>query len=288
MQTKISVLIPDLLARLPQGAALLDPPVKACPALRADETECRDGCHVLADAPRTIRPCRLRRYREERARLAAQLQACGVAADLDAMKIDLGGVLLRQLDRARGVTQLGDLVQVLSGALGRDLRGGPHLALLGDCGTGKTHALLALHFGALWRGVRSLYLTSGVLRDLAAARAAYDEIERANAEQRLRGWQGAELLLLDDLGDRASSLGSREAGSSHVAAVLLDLLNGTMARIAWSSNLQLGALEQHPDIGKRAVSRLTADRMGLPCELLDLRGADQRQHALRRAHGQSR
>lgn len=280
-----------------------DSPESPCPALRPDEEECRGGRHTLkadvewqatfrdanegremrvrfAGAPAS-RMCPMRFYHDERRRLSAQLSACGIPASQDMSAGGISQALLRGIDQHRAVIGLRDALQATKQIRDAGWPSCGHFAIIGTVGTAKTHLLLALYFSALEAGISSWWLTSGDLRQVAKDQASYDDADQDKARTRLSSWQHRKLLVIDDLGDRLSDQRSQDPGTSQVSALLLDLLNGTTARIFWSSNLAEAGLRKHPDIGPRAVSRLFADHSGTACRVVALGGEDQRLHGLR-------
>lgn len=301
----------DVLARAPIFEAPAgNAPLRACPALRADEVECRDGGHEIAGTAHpktgrnaTYRDCPMKLYRDERKRFKAQLALCGYDERRDELAEPIAASLWALLDRQRGVTGLGELIDAISTIIERGPRSGGHLALIGTVGTAKTHALLLLYFWALHCGVRVSWVTSSELRELAQEMRSFDEERQAAAQGRLKFLRGRELIIIDDLGDQLSDIRAREPGSTGVSALLQDLLNGSMARLFWSSNLgimlpvasdnpkarqaesqrAMDELRGHADLGPRVTDRLFADHRGVAAIRVQLEGASQRYHHARAA-----
>lgn len=293
--------VTDLLARIPieQEPQPAEPiqMIAACPALRADEGKCWHGAHSLQGF-NNWRTCPLVRYHAERQRLSAQLALCGYGVNVDALARPIAPELGRLLDARRDVAGLEDLIAAIAAIIERGPKASGHVALVGTVGTAKTHALLLLFFWARWNGVRAAWLTSSDLRELAQELRAFDEERQAAARGILKSWQAKHLLVFDDLGDSLSDPRAREPGSSAVAALMQDLLNGSEARIFWSSNLgvrraddekknrkAVDELRQHADLGPRVVDRLSADHRGAPCIAVHLEGSSQRHHAARTQRG---
>lgn len=279
--------VTDLMARIPIEEEPPAEPIEmiaACPALRGDEAECKDETHRVRGRVNTWRPCPLIRYHAERKRLSAQLALCGYGVNVDALAHPVAPELWRLLDARRDVAGLEDLIAAIATILERGPKASGHVALVGTVGTAKTHALLLLFFWARWHGVRAAWLTSSDLREVAQEMRAFDEERQAAAKGTLKGWREKQLLVFDDLGDALSDIRAREPGSTPVSALMQDLLNGSEARIFWSSNLgakDATELRQHPDLGARVTDRLYADHRGEPCIKVALSGPSQRHHQAR-------
>lgn len=267
-----------MLGRLAAHVQIVPDSRGTCPALDGD-ARCDGLLHSAPGQPSTR--CRLRYYREERKRLSAQLALCGVGPEVDENETQISLALLRSLDQSRSVSGLRGALAAVRKHLDAWPAGG-HFALTGSMGLAKTHILLALFFDALYRGVSAAWVTSGDLRALAQDRESRREQTQDEAMQRLQTLQGRKLLAIDDIADRLTDARARwEPGSTPSAALLLDMLNGTKARLCWSSNLSSDELAQHPDVGPRVVSRLFADYQGSACTVCALGGDDQRQHQMR-------
>jgi hypothetical protein len=256
---------------------------KPCPALASDEGDCDGLSHSVPGAFRMGRRCRLATYKAERRRLTAQLALCGYDPSWDCIADPVPGTLRNLLAADRHVDGLPDLLRALDALMRRGPAAAGHVHLEGTVGTAKTHALLVLYFLVLWGGRKAAWLTSSDLRTTAADLRSFDEERAAAAGSRLMCWQRCQVLVLDDLGDQLSEVRARSPGSTPMSALLQDLLNGTRARIFWSSNLSDQELSQHPDFGLRVVDRLTSDHLGVPPIPVLLSGASQRHEAARRA-----
>lgn len=264
-----------VLAWLRSRGLALTPPSSGprCALLRAEETDCRGGWHELADG--TTRRCPIMACTTERRRLAGLLQGCGIPRSFDETQEDISQALLRRIDGKRNVQGLPHLLKVTREAMADPA--GANTALVGSCGTAKTQALLAIYFAALRQGVKAQWRSALDLRELALRITSFDGTERRRGHETRRAWAAAELLVLDDLGDRRSDPRAPYSG------LLADVLAGGAA-VAWSSNLDEAGLRAHDDIKDRAVSRLFGDRGDKPCRIVSLIGEDQRQHALRTRH----
>lgn len=262
----------EVLAWLAEHGLALAPPASAarCAWLRSNELECEKGWHSLQDG--STRRCPVVHYTAERRRLSDLLGSCGIPRTLDETTNDIAEALLRRIDGQRSVQGLHQLRQLAREAV--DDPTGANTALCGSCGTAKTQVLLAIYFSALRKGVKAQWHSSVEMHELARRISSYDEFERRRGHDTRRAWAAAELLVLDDLGDRKAD------SRAPCSGLLLDLLAGGGA-IAWSSNLTEADLREHDDVKDRAVSRLFADRAGRPCRIVSLLGEDQRQHALR-------
>jgi hypothetical protein len=293
--TKISEETEAILARVRRIAASSSPAapaLKQCPRLRADEWRCSGGAHLVVDddAQRTPEPraCPLVRYLDERARLAAALELCGYKPHQDPLIDQIGPALFNAIDKGRDAGAIGaDGVMGLRLALKR-LRilrdagaGAAHIQAIGTTGTAKTMALLGLYFSWLWNGDRCFWVSNNDLRTAAQQRLSFDEDQQNRSRDWLIAARKWPILFLSDLGAQAFDSRVRAAGGSALAGLLLDLLDGFAGQLAWDSNLDAAKLRGHADFGPRIVSRLMADRGGLPLEIIALYGADQRQHALR-------
>lgn len=243
-----------------------------CSALRPGEVECAAGWHTRMEGGAVRCPVQL--LTDRRRAMAPLLHSCGIPKDFDEQAQDLSEALLSRIDVNRRVEGLGHLVGVLRDAVEDPLRA--NTALIGSCGTAKTAGLLAIYFAALRKGLRTQWLTSGLLRELAHQLNSHDQETRLRAVGQRQTWARAELLVLDDLADRPSARGA------NISGLLIDLV-ASGAVWAWSSNLSDGALTEHDDVGPRVVSRLFGDRDGHACRVASLTGDDQRQHAMRSA-----
>lgn len=265
----------EVLSWLRSRGLALPPPTSApsCSLLRPGESACRGGWHELADG--TTRRCPIMACTTERRRLAGLLHGCGVPRSFDETQEDISEALLRRIDSRRNVEGLPNLLQVTREAMADPA--GANTALVGSCGTAKTQALLAIYFAALRKGIKAQWRSARDLHELALRITSFDETERRRGHDVRRAWAAAELLVLDDLGDRRSDPRAPYSG------LLLDVLAGGAA-VAWSSNLDEAGLRAHDDVKDRAVSRLFGDRGDKPCRIVSLLGEDQRQHALRTRH----
>jgi hypothetical protein len=259
------------------------PAPQRCPALASDESECDGTTHWLAQPVRmsAVRRCQLERYRSERKRLVAQLALCGYQPSWDSIEDPVAPTLRNLLAADRHVEGLAGLLRALDALMRRGPAAAGHVHLEGTVGTAKTHALLVLYFLVLWGGRSAAWLTSSEVRAVAAALRSFDEERVAAAGSRLMSWQRCQVLVLDDLGDQLSDVRARSAGSTPMSALLQDLLNGTRARLFWSSNLDERQLVDHPDFGLRVVDRLTADHQGMQRIHVKLDGPSQRHAAAR-------
>lgn len=260
-----------------QGAADIRP----CPALASDEGECDGLNHSVPGAFRMGRRCRLATYKAERKRLTAQLALCGYDPSWDCIADPVPATLRNLLAADRHVDGLPDLLRALDALMRRGAAAAGHVHLEGTVGTAKTHALLVLYFLVLWGGRKAAWLTSSDLRTTAADLRSLDEERAAAAGSRLMCWQRCQVLVLDDLAYQLSDVRARSAGSTPMSALLQDLLNGTRARLFWSSNLDERQLVDHPDFGLRVVDRLTADHQGMQRIHVKLDGPSQRHAAAR-------
>lgn len=273
-----------------EGADVED---RKCPALLDDECECVGGHHSLTNLVGLVsRQCGLIRYRAELQARAELLSACLNGA---AVSDPVGDQLRKAIDEDRPVAKLGAMLALLDAVRQRGFRGqAGHIGLTGSIGTAKTHALLCLHFSALWQGVNSRWVTTGQLADLALRKESYDRADRTAYVSELVQLQRAAILCLDDLGDRISDPRAKEPGSTTQAGVLLDLLNGFSGRIFLTSNLpsqgrkdepqdqgHAQTMASHPDLGPRVVSRLRADHKGVSALGIGLLGRDQRRFVAR-------
>lgn len=246
-----------------------------CPALRDDESECDGLSHRVA--PLVSRQCGLIHYRNAKRELADLLTTLFAGR----VMTDPLGDCLREMLTSRPVEGLPLLLTVLDVQRAKGFRGqSGHVGISGDIGCAKTHALLCLHFSALYSGVRSTWVTTARLEDIAKRRKSYDDVTVGQAEGELRTLRMASILCFDDLGDRHCGR-NVEPGSSPIAGVLLDLLSAYPGRIFMTSNLSSEQRDKHPDIGRRVNSRLTADHRGVPAMGAKMKGTDQRKASAR-------
>jgi hypothetical protein len=246
-----------------------------CPALLPDELECDGVTHRIGEL--TSRQCGLVHYRNAKVELGDLLTTLFAGR----VMADPLGDCLRALLGERPVEGLPLLLTVLDVQRAKGFRGqSGHVGISGDIGCAKTHALLCLHFSALYSGVRSTWVTTARLEDIAKRRKSYDDVTVGQAEGELRTLRMASILCFDDLGDRHCGRND-EPGSSPIAGVLLDLLSAFPGRIFMTSNLSSEQRDKHPDIGRRVNSRLTADHRGVPAMGAKLKGTDQRKASAR-------
>lgn len=265
------------LQRMVAVMPLTDDQALTCPALLADEVECRAESHLIRSG--WSRPCSLIQYRAQLRELRPLVEVCLAGRPL---ADPVGDALRDSLSEQRPVEGLALLIATLDKVRARGFRGvHGHVGFAGTRGTAKTHALLCLHFSALWRGVSSTWVTTQRLVEIARGRSSFDAFENGKAEGKLRDLRRSSVLCFDDLGDRVSDHRAESPGVTTVAGVLLDVLNGYTGRVFLSSNLNSAELAGHPDIGPRVVSRLLADHRGVPAMGVRLAGRDQRRHAAR-------
>lgn len=281
-----------------EAAALarkFEPERSQCPGASA-EVICQGGWHAEAATGASRGKCRWEHYKAEAARLVVELARCGVSFARQGWK--LHEALVERIDLHRpGVSvelrAARDHVAAWAGfgKAGASERG--NVAFVGDTGTAKTMLMLALYFADLLTGMHVLWVPQSALRAVALDLRSPDLVVRGAAKSRLATWQRADVVYLEDLADRAPD-------SVRADGVLLDMLNQMTGRLVIGTNLSSGELQQHADVGPRAVSRLFADwvdvqaiKKGLDAEpvaatIFNLRSkADQRQHKLMQMSGRA-
>lgn len=246
-----------------------------CPAMQVGDLRCVDGWHERAGKGGGTRAgaivrCGLARYREARVLYSDRLARCGYGKGIDETRADITAQLLAGIDSRREVSGLVSMLHVARAACAAPLAA--NTALTGSCGTAKTVVLFAIYFAALKQGFDAAFVTQAELREIAQDLDSFDPIVKARAQARRTALAKRQLLVIDDLADRKNS-------NQPTEGVLLDILIGPAA--AWSSNLKEKELAQHQDVGARVVSRLYADRAGVPFRGAHLSGPDQRQHGVR-------
>lgn len=262
-------------------------PARRCPALKHDESRCEGSVHLTGDANgrRACRPCPLVRMRSQAEALAELLAKCGANSARPEL---LSRQLLASIQPDRQVEGLARLIEWTAEAIEHAPPAG-HTIIAGPCGLAKSHAELAVHFACLERGVDSRWVDSNAVRELCMQLDSFDAEDRARAQGAVKCLQRARVICFNDLADYESGKGERYR-----------LLLGTLLEqggAAWivSTNHPVKAAKEegkplamdllrHPDIGERLVSRLTADRGGVPAVVINLRGQDQRRHQARLAH----
>lgn len=142
-----------------------------------------------------------------------------------------------------------------------------NVLLKGTAGTGRTHLLLASHFGLLERGVSSEYVRTPELRRLFKQAENFDVEVATEARGKLERYVYAQVVHFDDAGHVEGD----QRGRGQFAEGLKDLLDRTRARWAVSTNRTLAEAEQHPDLTGTIVSRMLLD-----CDVLELVGDDYR------------
>lgn len=270
---------------------LPDQPLRPCAGLVKGERCDGERHHPLEYDRHAGRPCPLRFYRRA---LVTQKQALDklrpellrIGWSGDAEGSDIGAAILRAVDQGLDAERIGDAgVSGLRPALAavKTMIAQPpercgHLWLLGTSGTAKTMMLLGLRFVWLRRGIDSRFITGEMVREVARQYNG-GPAEREIAETTIAGWAKARAIFLDDLCDRRADVGDKPAGEGGAAAVLLNLAAAFGGLFCGSSNLQQDELADHQDCGARLVSRLFADREGLPAHAMKLEGRDQRARA---------
>ncbi len=148
---------------------------------------------------------------------------------------------------------------------------GPNVMFFGPCGTGKT-TLQAVRFLAYAEaGIDAAFLDSIDMRKIVAdLNSRYSETA-AKAHQDLERLVNRAVLFWSDVGDTQAT---RREFAETIAA-FLERFGG---KLETSTNLTLSQLGEHPDIGRRALSRMLASRGGKPSLYVTLDGPDQRQH----------
>lgn len=145
----------------------------------------------------------------------------------------------------------------------------PHLLLRGNCGTGKTTLQTVLYLALAEAGLSAALVDSIQLRKLAMDLNSKFGPTAEAADRRLSALSAKEVLCWSDVGDTPE-------GRGEFATMLTALLERFSGRLVMSSNLDPHAMAQHPDIGKRAVSRMFAGRHGKASVEVELDGPDQR------------
>lgn len=292
---KASIL--DALVGMREAAAAArkyEPERSECPGASV-KVICQGGWHADATTGACLGRCRWQHYRAESERLSTELAKCGVSFARYGWKLHEALINRIDLKRSGVPTELRaarDHVAAWAGlgrSSGASERG--NVAFVGDTGTAKTMLMIALYFADLLTGLHVLWVPQSALRAVALDLRSPDLVVRGAAKSRLATWQRADVLYLEDLADRAPD-------SVRADGALLDLLNGSTGRLVIGTNLSSGELQQHADVGPRAVSRLFADwvdvqaiRKGLDAEpvaasIFNLRSKhDQRQHKLMQSTG---
>ncbi len=140
--------------------------------------------------------------------------------------------------------------------------------LTGSTGLGKTRLLLASHMALLEDGIRSAFVTSADLRKLVARREIYDLEAREEAEDAIARVISMQVVHLDDLGDVGDPM---DVPRPHLSETVKDILEQSKAAFLVATNCTGNAALEHPDIGRKVVSRL----MGR-CDVLKVQGRDYR------------
>lgn len=149
---------------------------------------------------------------------------------------------------------------------------GPNVMFFGPCGTGKT-SLQAVRFLAYAEaGIDAVFLDSIDLRTLVGNLNSRFSETAAKAHQELERLTRRAVIFWSDVGDT-------QATRREFAETLAAFLERFSGKLETSTNLNLPQLCEHPDIGRRALSRMLSSRNGKPALYVTLDGPDQRQHA---------
>lgn len=205
--------------------------------------------------------------RSRRAVAAAIAALGGVVVHLDRA----GGHGFDKYDANRHPQAGAALTAMRSYAAGRPPAEGVLLA--GPTGIGKTRLLVASHLELVGAGVRSVYVTSAMLRTFFRKAISFDAGTCAEAEKALERITSAEACHVDDLGDVAGD--ARAPGM--FAEGLKALLDSARAPWAVSTNCSSSELSMHPDVGAKNLSRLVEG-----ATVVRMSGEDQRARSTRR------
>ncbi len=266
------------LARMKEaGFAAPGPDRQRCADLSGAETECGAGQHSepgkngmlyrTRRCPAVVRSEARARVAIEAKRLEGILERCGYVAGPDDQR-NIGDVLFAGLtDRPI------DGLPALKGWLRRyrDTDLDRSLFFVGSTGTGKTTAQLCLHFWQLQRGVNSQFVSSSLIRRLAKQRLSADPEASGEAEAYVAKLSAAKVLVWSDIGDKAAT-------DPNFACTVQDILEQLAGCLVGSSNLGRVGLRDDPNIGDRATSRMFGNVKGVPIEVINLKGPDQREH----------
>lgn len=196
------------------------------------------------------------------------------------MQRPLWSQLLAAVDRERPVTwttdgrttrQLSELLDMVERGCRQPSKEAPHLLFTGPCGTGKTTLQAVLYLAAEESGQSCTFLDSIELRTMVNNLNSKYGPTQEEADRELERLLTKHVIFWSDVGDTHST---RKEFAETIAA-LLERFNG---RLVLSSNLDPSELMAHPDIGKRAVSRMRAARFGKAAVAITMAGKDQRKN----------
>lgn len=271
-----------------------------CPYLKKDESDCQGGYHytkhpehywrynkqgeiegyighrMISESICPVEKMNLVRARiePEKERLKPLLKKYGYdpQSKPEQRGKEISECLYNMLDPERPVQNLGRLLTIT-----HEICENPpppcNVAFLGPQGVAKTTAQLAIHFAQLEAGVKSYFVDSIDLRLLFKNLSFLkDELVLKQFRNEFNALVQAEVIIWSDAGDTQS------AYPTEFAENLKNLVERSSAVWIISSNLSREGLGNHVNFGRSTVSRLFADRNGIPAEVLDLVGPDQRSY----------
>ena len=268
-----------------------------CPELADHENHCEQGAHAVAEdcgmgqwpEIHRTRPCPIVVHREASRRRREILSNAPLVARL-ATRYGLDGwdvayplwrQLLAAMDPQRPVRwrleekkgrPLSELLALVRRGCEQPDKDAPHLLFSGPCGTGKTTLQAILYLATVEAGIDAIFLDSIDIRKLVTdLNSRYTETA-VRAENEIERLVRREVIFWSDAGDTCST-------RKEFAETLSTILERFGGRLVLSTNLTPLGLEQHPDIGQRAMSRLTAARNRGPALIVLLDGDDQRRGA---------
>jgi len=149
---------------------------------------------------------------------------------------------------------------------------GPNVMFYGPCGTGKTSFQAVRFLAYAEAGIDAVFLDSIDLRTLVGNLNSRFSETATKAHQELERLTRRAVIFWSDVGDT-------QATRREFAETLAAFLERFSGKLETSTNLNLPQLCEHPDIGRRALSRMLSSRNGQPALYVTLDGPDQRQHA---------
>lgn len=268
---------------LPETRALLDDARKrssnrltsACWAATGG-ARCRDGVHILPGGKE--RRCPRPDVEQAIAAHRALLAECKFESATGPVAEPLWRAL--RPDRPVSIEIAGAAVRgaALLAALREQLAEVPrrHALRHGQRGAGKTHHALIERFWCLEQSIASAWLTEPVFMEIVSQKESTDSAERARGQARWAALVRAPVVFLDDLCLDDNPPRQKQPGRPLLQVPLVQLQGEMLGVLRCTTNRTFKELNEHPDCGGRALSRLLAPHKGMPAMVWHYEGEDQR------------
>lgn len=238
---------------------------------------CRDRQHFPLDRPMERVPCQRARVEQAIADHRALLVDCKFYEKTGPVAVPLW----RALEDRHVEVGCGEEVytgRALANAVRAELPNVPlrNAFRYGQRGSGKTHHSLIERFYCLERGIASIWLPEARFIEIIALKESTDSSEKARGHGLWQQLLRSPVVFLDDLGVDDNPPKQRMPGRPLLQTHLITLLTEQIGVTRVTTNRDEQELNEHPDCGGRALSRLMAPHRGKPALVWHYGGEDQR------------